>query len=122
MRFNWLVIVTIWSCFYYPLILSAAPKPVEVMRVSVGHRGFVRVILRVEPHEGNRKVCLTWYPEEEEDFPSKSCRDVEGTAAPITYTYEKTLPHGGLWYFKGVVERNTGRVVSAPKPALIPGR
>lgn len=109
------------ACLWWPQVLAAAP-PVEVLRVSVGDRGFVRVLLRVEPHEGTRQICLVWYPEEMEDFASRSCRDADGSNAPIISTYERTLPHGGIWYFKGVVERNMGRVVSAPKAAIVGGR
>lgn len=116
MLWRFLVIV----CLSCPSTLAAAP-PVEILRASAGRDGFVRVILRVEPHEGTRRVCLVWYPEELEDFPSSSCQNVEGVDAPVIYTHERTLPHGGIWYFKGVVERNTGRVVSAPKAVIVGG-
>ncbi len=112
-------ILTLWLWF---CAVSLAAPPVDVLRITPGTRGFVRVILRVESHDGTRNVCLVWYPEDMEEFPSSSCRDVEGSTAPVIYTYEKTLPHGGLWYFRGVVERNTGMVKSIPKPAYIGGR
>lgn len=116
----WRLITTIWLCFYYPFVLSAA-APVEVLRIAAGSDGFVRVVMRVEPHAGTRVVCLVWYPEAMEEFSSKSCGNEEGLKAPVIYTYERTLPHGGIWYFKGVVERNDRTVVSAPKAVIVGG-
>lgn len=101
------------------VITSTAP-PIEILRVSAGYH-FVRVVMRVERHEGTRKVCLVWYPEGMEDFHSMTCRGEEGLKAPVIYTYEKPLPHGGLWYFKGVVERSLETVSSAPKAAIVGG-
>lgn len=115
------ILASLLLTFFFACAPLLAAPPVEIVRIAAGRGGFVRVIMRVEPHEGTRKVCLVWYPEELEEFSSRSCRDEAGTEAPIMYTYERTLPHGGIWYFKGVVERNMGTVVSAPKAVIVGG-
>lgn len=110
------IVLTFWVWFYTPNVdrlHAEEPKPVRIIRLDP-HTGLAPVYFRttvwVEPHEGNRELCLVWGQEMVES----SCRQLEGLSSPKAFHYPvnrtRLLIYSGQNVVAAVVTRNDGSV------------
>ncbi len=133
--FHWRVIVqivlTFYIWFYAPdpeRVLHADPKPVAIkVNPRVGISPVTpRITVRVERHEGNRKLCLYWGKDGwDPEFYESSCRE-HNPDAPITIVYNPTgarrLDEGGVWHIIAVLQRNDESIYKAQETVEVRGR
>lgn len=122
------VVLSFWVWFYMPnmdrVLRAEEPKPVKIVRVypklSLGATQF-KVTVWVEPHEGNRELCLVWG----QDLYEQSCRQLYGTQSPRAFHYplsnSKMLKYVGTNFVAVVLKRSDGSTYTVKETVEIRG-
>ncbi len=105
------VVLTFWLAYYAPNPdhVRAEGKDIAIKlssKVGLAPHS-VRITVRVEPHELNRKLCLVWGQTNwDPTLMDASCRE-QLPDGPITTVFPiKTLREPGEWIFVAVIYRS----------------
>ena len=98
------LILWLWFC-----ALPFAGDPVTIrVQPRLGMAPLTTSILvRIEPHEGNRELCLFWGIAEE-DMYSSSCLQLDGVGAKRPYQWYRVLRIRGVWAITAAIRRSDG--------------
>jgi hypothetical protein len=102
------ILAAVMLVFAQSIPFTAAPPPVALdIRGQTGSALFsTRARVTVEPHPGNRTLCVQWEQIQGGSGYRNSCQDWVGDTAPITHwQIIKDLP-SGRWMVRAYVIRN----------------
>lgn len=125
------VVLTFWIWYYTPDLeqhLRAEPAPISIkVNPRVGLAPVApRITVRVERHEGNRKLCLFWgHDGWDPGFYESSCRE-HLPDAPITTIFPSSrsryFTEGGTYNVIAVLQRSDESLYKAQETVEVRGR